>query len=95
MWAFGKDCFLETTGKNRTDAVALDFLNKIQNRQNRFFNIGPGDIAEVKRRMQPATLEVVPSEKHPGKQIIKIHGEWGSTCTPPCNDPGEYNILIV
>lgn len=54
----GVDYFYTTEKKNKTDALALDFLNKIQNHLNRFGNISAETIAYYKKAMQRATCEI-------------------------------------
>ena len=71
--AFGHDCFLETDSKKRTKTLAIDFLNKIQNAINRFYNINEDTIKFVQNAMQPAYCEIKTTSK--GRQYYNIFGD--------------------
>jgi hypothetical protein len=70
--AYGKDCFYKTDRKNKTTAAALDFINSIQNKLNRFSNIDADTVERFKYSMRPAVLEV--RETASGKKYIDISG---------------------
>lgn len=69
----GKDCFFETTAKNRTNTLAIDFLNKIQNSINRYFAIDENTVDYIKKSMQPAFCEIKTLSN--GRQYYNIFGE--------------------
>lgn len=50
----GKDWFMETDKQNVTNALVLDFCNKIQNYRNSFTNITEEDIKYMKGRIEKA-----------------------------------------
>lgn len=92
---WGKDCFMESDKKNRTDAVTLEFLNKIQNHENRFCNIDANTVQYFKARMQPAALEVKTIERGPfaGLRYINIDGENFSYGCDACENP--FDVVVV
>ena len=53
---YGKDCFLVSHKKNRTKALAEDFINKVQNKMNKFYNISEKDVEYVQNAMRNATF---------------------------------------
>lgn len=73
LYAFGKDCFIATDAQKRTKTLALDFLNKIQNATNRFYNINEESINFVKNAMRPAFCEIKTLSN--GKQYYDIFGD--------------------
>ena len=90
--AYGCDCFMESDAKNRTKAIALEFLNKIQNHRNRFTNIDDNTIEYVKTRMLHATMEVKALKN--GLRYITIDGEDFSFGCDPCVNPFEECIIV-
>lgn len=72
MYMFGKDCFIETSQTKKSKRLALEFVNAIQNKRNRFHNITDGDLEYVMYCMDRATLELREWKK--GRDI-EIHGE--------------------
>lgn len=94
--AYGKDCFMESNVKNRTKAVALDFLNKIQNHMNRFTNIDDATIEYVRRSMQHATMEVktIQNGNFAGLKSIDICGDGFSFGCDPCENPFEKCVIV-
>lgn len=93
--AYGKDCFIESTAKNRTNALALEFVNKIQNKLNRFSNIDNATIEHVRKNMQPATMEVktIKNGAFAGLQYININGDSFSFGCDPCENP--FNVCVI
>lgn len=74
----GVDYFYTTEKKNKTDAITIDFLNKIQNHLNRFGNINAQTVAYYKKAMQRATCEIRTLQS--GRQYYEITGENFSGC---------------
>lgn len=69
----GVDYFYATEKKNKTDALAIDFLNKIQNHLNRFGNINAQTVAYYKKAMQRATCEIRTLQS--GRKYYEISGK--------------------
>lgn len=90
--AYGKDCFLESNAKNRTNAIALDFINKIQNKINRFSNIDENTIDYVKKAMRPAIMQIKTLSN--GLQYIDISGENFSFGCDPCENPFDICVIV-
>lgn len=94
--AYGKDCFIESTAKNRTSALALEFINKIQNRMNRFSNIDNATVEYVRHTMQPATMEVktIQNGEYAGLQYIVFDGDLFSYGCDPCENPLDVCMIV-
>lgn len=77
LYIAGRDCFMESAAKNRTDSITLEFLNKIQNKLNRFTNITPEHIKHYKNALTPAKLEIktIQNGNFAGKEYYNISGE--------------------
>ena len=90
---YGKDCFIETEQKNKTDKLALDFINKVQNKLNRFTNVSEQDIKYIKYGMSKAKMEVKTLKN--GLSYIDISGEdfCGYGCDP-CENPFEVCVIV-
>lgn len=93
---YGKDCFIETEQTKRTKNLALYFMNKVQNKMNRFYNIGESGIEKVKNIMQPATFEIktIQNGKFAGKQYYIIEGEGFSYGCDACDNPMENCVVV-
>lgn len=93
---YGKDCFIETTQTKRTQRLALDFINKVQNKLNVFYNIGEDDIAYVQRAMRNATFELktIESGNFKGLSYYEINGDEFSYGCDGCTNPMDYCILV-
>lgn len=52
----GKKYFFGTHQKNRTDRFVNSLINKIQNRENQFFNIGEKETEKFKSSMIPCYM---------------------------------------
>lgn len=90
---YGKDCFMETEKKNRTDSLALDFINKVQNKLNDFSNVDEHAINIVKNNMKTATMEVKTLKN--GLSYIDISGEnFGGYGCDPCENPFEVCVIV-
>ena len=90
---YGKDCFMETEKKNRTDSLALDFINKVQNKLNDFSNVDEHAINVVKNNMRTATMEVKTLKN--GLSYIDINGEnFGGYGCEPCENPFEVCVIV-
>lgn len=92
----GKDCFYETNRTRRTNALAMDFINKVQNKMNRFINIADSDIEWVKNGMRKAVFEMktVEDGEFAGMKYYTIDGENFSFGCDLCEDPTEHYILV-
>ena len=93
---YGKDCFFETKQARRTKNIAMDFINKVQNKMNRFNNIGENDIAYVQKAMRNATFEVktIQNGRFAGLKYYEINGEEFSYGCDACENPMEYCIIV-
>jgi len=94
--AYGFDCFMESDKKNVTNDLAMNFLNKIQNKLNRFYNIDDVTIKQAKQAMRRATMELktIQNGKFAGLQYIDIYGEnFGFGCDP-CENPFKRCIIV-
>lgn len=88
---YGKDCFIVTDAKNRTKQLALDFINKVQNKLNRFYNIDDQFLLYIQKGMQAATFEI--KENRFGK-YADIKGDGFSFGCDPCENPFDYCVLV-
>lgn len=70
----GTDCFIETSQTRKTDKLALNFINALQNKTNLFFSITNEDIALIKSKMLPCTYTLLYSEKWKQK-VYDFEGE--------------------
>jgi hypothetical protein len=95
---YGKDCFIETEQKNRTNALALEFINKVQYKMGRFYNVGESGVAHVKNAMRKATMEVktVRNGAFKGLKYIDIYGEdFGGYGCDPCENPFDECVIVA
>lgn len=53
----GKKYFFGTHQKNRTDRFVISLINKIQNRENQFFNIGDEETKKFKSAIIPCYMK--------------------------------------
>lgn len=84
---------METEKKNRTDSLALDFINKVQNKLNDFSNVDEHAINIVKNNMRTATMEVKTLKN--GLSYIDISGEnFGGYGCDPCENPFEVCVIV-
>ena len=93
---YGKDCFIETEQTKRTDKLAINFINKVQNKINKYYNINADDVEHVKNTMRPATFEIKTIENgdFAGLKYYEINGEsFGYGCDA-CENPMEHCIAI-
>lgn len=91
--AYGFDCFMESDKKNVTSDLAMNFLNKIQNRLNRFYNIDDATIKQAKQAICRATMELKTLTN--GLQYIDIYGEnFGGYGCDPCKNPFERCVIV-
>lgn len=93
---YGKDCFFETNQTRRTRSLALDFLNKVQNKMNKFTNIDESDIKCVQEAMEKATFEVktIKNGNFAGLKYYVIEGEMFSYGCDACENPFENCIIV-
>ena len=93
---YGKDCFLESNQTKRTKKIALDFINKVQNYRNTFYNIDEKDIECVQKAMELATFEIktIKNGNFAGLSYYTIDGEMFSYGCDPCENPMEECILV-
>lgn len=93
---YGKDCFIETNQTKRTKALALDFINKVQNKMNRFSNISEVNIAYVQNAMQKATFEIktIQNGDFAGMKYYDINGDGFSYGCDACENPMEHCIVV-
>lgn len=90
---YGKDCFIETKQERISRRLAIDFINKVQNKMNDFSNIGEREIEYVLCRMKKATMEFVTLRN--GLSYIEIRGkEFGGCGVDPCENPFENEYFI-
>ena len=93
---YGKDCFFETNQTRRTANLAEAFINKVQNKMNKFYNIGENDIAYVQKAMRIATFEVrtIKNGEFAGLGYYEINGEDFSWGCDVCKNPMEECVLV-
>lgn len=93
---YGKDCFFETMQTKRTNKLAMDFINKVQNKKNSFYSISKEDIECVQNAMRKATFEVksINSGDFAGMRYYSIDGEDFSYGCDACENPMEKCILV-
>ena len=93
---YGKDCFIETEQIKRTRNLALDFINKVQNKLNRFNNISENDIEMIQNAMRKATFEIktIKNGNFAGQSYYEINGENFSYGCDACENPMEKCILV-
>lgn len=96
IYAFGKDCFMESDSKNRTDRLACEFLNKLQASVNCFYDITPDCLARFKEAIRPAKMEVniIERGKFTGLKYIVFTGENFSVGTDASTNPYESCIIV-
>ena len=95
MFSHGIDFIMETEHKNITDKIAIEFLNKIQNHFNRFYNISDEDITLVKRHILPGYYEIksLNSGIFAGREYVNIHTKNGCFGCDPCDDIKKYTVI--
>ncbi len=95
---YGRDCFIETTQKYKTDKLAEDFILCVQ------FKLGWNrlvaddfSIEHIKNTMRPATFEIKTIENgdFQGLQYYEINGEDFSFGCDACKNPMEKCIAIL
>lgn len=91
VFMYGKDCFIETDARKRIKTLAADFINKVQNKLNRFYNVSEQDIEYVRQNMEFATFELKSCKF--GK-YIDIKGDDFMFGCDPCNNPFDECILV-
>lgn len=93
---YGKDCFIQTNQSKRTYNLALNFINKVQNKINEFRNVTENDIQHVKQAMRNATFEVKTINKgnFSGLSYYEINGENFSYGCDACGNPMEQCIFV-
>ena len=93
---YGKDCFFETNQTRRTKNLAMDFINKVQNKVNRFNHVGENEIAYVQKAMRSATFEikVINNGEFAGLSYYNIEGEDFSWGCDACENPMEGCVLV-
>lgn len=93
---YGKDCFFETTQIKRTKKLAMEFINKVQNKMNRFNNIGDNDINYVQNTMRMATFELntITNGNFKGMRYYEINGENFSYGCDACENPMEGCVIV-
>lgn len=93
---YGKDCFLITLQDKRTTRLALNFINLVQNKLNRFVTISDSYVEYVKNQMMKATLErcTITKGDFSGLKYFKIVGNNFSMTSKPLDNP-EEDVIIV
>ena len=93
---YGKDCFLITLQDKRTTRLALNFINLVQNKLNRFVTISDSYVEYVKNQMMKATLErcTITKGDFSGLKYFKIVGNNFSMTSEPLDNP-EEDVIIV
>lgn len=93
---YGKDCFMETEQVKRTKKLAMDFINKVQNRLNVFYNIDDKNIEYVQNTMNRATFEVktIGKGNFAGLSYYEINGDNFSYGCDACEQPLGKCILV-
>ena len=93
---YGMDCFIETKQKNKTNVLAVDFINKVQCKMERFYNVGESDMLYVKNAMRRAVMEVktVKNGAFKGMKYIDIYGDGFNFGCDPCKNPFEKCIIV-
>jgi hypothetical protein len=93
---YGKDCFFETNAKSRTKHLAINFINKVQNKMNRFSNISENDIEYVQKAMRKASFELktIANGNFAGLKYYDISGEEFSYGCDACENPMDYCVIV-
>lgn len=93
---YGKDCFIETNQTKRTKNLAINFMNKVQNKMNRFYNISENDVEYVQNAMRAATFEVktIKNGNFAGLSYYEINGEQFSYGCDACENPMDKCIFV-
>ena len=90
---YGKDCFMESDAKNKTNNLAKDFIISVQYKLGRNMIANDADIEHVKKSMRNATMELKTLKS--GLQYIDIYGEnFGGYGCDPCKNPFEKCVII-
>lgn len=93
---YGKDCFFETNQIKRTKNLALTFINKVQNKMNRFNHIGENEIEYVQKAMRAATFKIrtIENGEFAGLSYYEIEGEDFNCGCDACENPMEYCVIV-
>lgn len=93
---YGKDCFLVTLQDKRTNRLALNFINLVQNKLNCFVDISESYVEYVKSHMIKASLEkcIITKGNFSGLKYFKINGKDFSMTSEPLDNP-EEDVIIV
>ena len=93
---YGKDCFLVSPKKNRTKALAEEFINKVQNKMNKFYNISGKDVEYVQNAMRNATFEIKTIENGNFARLsyYEIIGDNFSYGCDACENPMDYCCIV-
>lgn len=91
VYMYGKDCFFETSAKNRTRKLALEFISKVQAHINISRNITDDFLLYIQKGMREATLEVKSCKW--GK-FIDIKGDGFVAGCDPCENPMEVCVIV-
>lgn len=93
---YGKDCFFETSQTKRTKNLALTFINKVQNKLNRFNHVGENEIAYVQNAMRAAAFDIrtIQSGEFAGLKYYNIEGEDFSWGCDACENPMKDCVLV-
>lgn len=94
---YGKDCFVETTQVKKTKVLAESFANKVQNKLNRFYNVGENDIVYIQKAMRRATFEIktIQNGNFAGLKYYEINGTDFSYGCDACENPLEECVLVI
>lgn len=93
---YGKDCFMVSNGKNKTKKLAEEFINKVQSKMNKFYNISEKDVKYVQNAMRNATFEIktIKNGNFSGLSYYEINGDDFSCGCDACENPLEYCYLV-
>ena len=97
LWAFRRDCFMESTAKNRTNALATEFGQKLKKRMGLDdCSVSPAEVEYIKSAMHPACMEVktIESGAFAGNKYITISGDGFSLGTDACPDPFAVCAIV-
>lgn len=90
---YGKECFMESEQVYRTERLALEFINKVQNKLNSFSNVDENAIKFVRQNMHWAIMEVKTLKN--GLSYIDIHNDaFGGYGCDPCENPFEVCVIV-
>jgi hypothetical protein len=93
---YGKDCFFETNQTKRTKALALAFINKVQNKMNKFNHVGDNEIEYVQKAMRAATFKMrtIENGEFAGLSYYDIEGENFSWGCDSCENPLDGCVIV-